>query len=115
MKKEDNAPEILNLDSFLTKTAHTNKDLMQNLKAHLQFLEDKHDLKAKKATLAALLSTVGGTTMIGGAGLSYFANNAGIDITSTVGMATIGGLALGTSLVSGIIAHHQTFCVFAFC
>lgn len=107
MKKEDNAPETLNLDSFLTRTAHTNKDLMQNLKDHLQFLENKHDLKSKKAVLTSLLSAVGGTTMIGGAGLGYFANNAGIDITSTVGMATIGGLALGTSLVSGIIAHHQ--------
>lgn len=107
MKKDDNAPETLNLDSFLTRTVHTNKDLMQNLKEHLQFLEDKYDLKAKKATFTALLSAFGGTTMIGGAGLSYFANNAGIDITSTVSMATIGGLALGTSLVSGIIAHHQ--------
>ena len=110
MKKEDNAPITLNLDSFLIRTAHKNKDLMQNLKAHLQFLEDKHDLKARKAMATSLCAGITATTISAATGLSYFLDQTTsivADIPSLTGCGAIAGVGVVTTAIAGIIAHNQ--------
>ena len=107
MKKENSEPKTININRGLTKNTHTNKDLMQNLKKHLQYIEDKHDLNARTSLLTSLFSALVGTACLGGTGIGYLASQSGINVENLAEFASVSGLSLGASVVFGIIARNQ--------
>ena len=109
MKKENNSPEKIKLDSAIALDKHSNLFLMENLKSHLKYLEEKHDLNARTAGMVALSTTFATTVLAAGAGMAYLTQGSlPIDIPSAISFGSTAGACSVAAIISGIISHNQS-------
>ena len=106
MNKEDLAPEILDLGNHNEMEKYQNKDLMQNLQNHLKYLEDKHNMRERKAILTAGISGLTGILSIPVSGFAHL-NPAPNEIFTSTNLMPITVLGVTAAIIAGTIAYNQ--------